>query len=69
MKTSELRQKNKDELAGIVAQNREKLAGLQFDMAGGKLKNLSQIRAAKLEIARALTLIGEADAKGGKETK
>ena len=56
MKTSELRQKNKQELAAILDEKLAKLAELRFDLAGGKVKNLKEFRQAKLDIARIKTL-------------
>jgi ribosomal protein L29 len=59
MKTSELRQKNKQELAAILDEKLAKLAELRFDLAGGKVKNLKEFRQAKLDIARIKTLQNE----------
>jgi len=59
MKTSELRQKNKEELSGILEERLAKLAELRFDLAGGKVKNLKEFRQAKLDIARIKTLQNE----------
>ncbi len=56
MKTSELRQKNNRELNQLLEERLIKLAGLKFDLAGGKVKNLKEIRQTKLDIARIKTL-------------
>ncbi len=56
MKTSELRQKNNQELNQLLEERLTKLAGLKFDLAGGKVKNLKEIRQTKLDIARIKTL-------------
>lgn len=56
MKISELRQKNIQELAGILEERLSKTAELRFDLAGGKVKNLKELRQAKLDIARIKTL-------------
>jgi large subunit ribosomal protein L29 len=56
MKITELRQKSKEELAGTLEGNREKLRQLRFDLAGGKVKNVREIRKIKKEIAQILTL-------------
>jgi LSU ribosomal protein L29P len=63
MKTSELRQKNKQELAAILDEKLAKLAELRFDLAGGKVKNLKEFRQAKLDIARIKTLQNETKEK------
>jgi ribosomal protein L29 len=62
MKASELRQKSEGELATILQQNYAKLTELNFDLAGGKIKSLKEVRSIKLDIARILTLQGEAKA-------
>jgi len=56
MKTSELRQKNRQELQALLEERLAKLAELRFDLAGGKVKNLKAVREAKLDIARIKTL-------------
>ena len=60
MKTSELRQKNTEELERLMLEKLAKMAELKFDLAGGKFKNLKEIRAIKLDVARILTLKAEA---------
>jgi len=60
MKTSELRQKNEQELNQLIEEKLSRLAELRFDLAGGKVKNLKEIRTAKLDIARIKTLQREA---------
>ncbi len=57
MKISELRQKSKEELQRLLIENRERLRGLGFDLASGKVKNVREIRGLKKEIARILTLL------------
>jgi large subunit ribosomal protein L29 len=56
MKTSELRQKSKEELQRFLQEKREKLRILRFDLASGKVKNVREIREIKKDIARILTL-------------
>ncbi|MFA6376677.1 MAG: 50S ribosomal protein L29 [Candidatus Paceibacterota bacterium] len=56
MKISELRQKNELELSRLMEENLSRLAELRFDLAGGKVKNLKEVRTAKLDIARIKTL-------------
>lgn len=54
---SELRQKSKEESQKLLQDLREKLRQLRFDLAGGKVKNVSEIRHIKKDIARILTLL------------
>ena len=44
-----------EELGKLVRERREKLRALQFDLAAGKVKNVSELRAVRKEIARLLT--------------
>ncbi len=57
MKIEELRKKTKEELQNILRDDREKLRQLRFDLVAGKVKNVREIRKAKEEIARILTLL------------
>lgn len=57
MRIAELRQKSKTELQKILAENREKLRQLRFDLAAGKIKNVREIRKTKKAIAQILTLL------------
>lgn len=57
MKIAELRQKSKNELEQLLRENREKARNLRFDLAGGKVKNVREIRRIKKDIARILTII------------
>jgi len=57
METSELRTKSKEELQKLLQDLREKLRQLRFDLAGGKVKNVSEIRHIKKDVARILTLL------------
>lgn len=57
MKTTELRQKSKDELRKILEDDREKLRQLRFDLSAGKVKNVKEVHNLKKEIARILTLL------------
>jgi large subunit ribosomal protein L29 len=57
MKVAELRQKSKSELEKILADNRERLRQLRFDLAAGKIKNVREIHLFKKDIARLLTLL------------
>jgi large subunit ribosomal protein L29 len=59
MKSAEIRQKPKEELLKNVKDYREKLRGLRFDLASGKVKNVKEIRNIKKDIARILTILKE----------
>ena len=41
----------------MLSQNRNRLLSLRFDLAGGRVKNVKEIREVKKDIARILTLI------------
>jgi len=66
MKIQELRQKSKNELQKFLQDLREKLRQLNFDLAGGKVKNVREIRQAKKDIARVLTLEKQENMKAKK---
>ncbi len=57
MRLSEIRQKSKTELQKILAEGRERLRQLRFDLSSGKIKNVREIRKTKREIAQILTLL------------
>ena len=62
MKKQEKEQfKNKSfsEFKKILADSRENLKKLKFDLAAGKVKNIRQIKETKKIIARALTILNE----------
>lgn len=62
MKKSNFQQlKNKPlpELTKQLEEYREKLRTLQFDLAQGKVKNVSEIKKIKKTIARILTIINQ----------
>ena len=63
MKITELRQKSKKELSGMLSEKRERLRILNFDLASGKIKNVREIRHIKKDIAQILTLLKLSDAK------
>jgi len=58
-KAIELRDLNEEELVGHIKNARRELLGLRFQHATGELENTSGLRAAKKEIARALTVASE----------
>jgi ribosomal protein L29 len=62
MKTKELRQKSAIELEKTLQDIREKLGSLNYDLAGGKVKNIKEIREISKDIAKILTLQAESRA-------
>lgn len=63
MKTKDLRQKTAAELEKLIQEKKERLGNLNFDLAGGKVKNIKEIRESKKDIAKILTLMKEAEGK------
>jgi len=59
MKIRELRKKSTKELKHNLSDLQEKLRELRFNLAGGKVKNIREIRQTKSDIARILTLLKE----------
>ena len=59
MKAREMRKKTKEELEKMEREERQKLQQLRFDLPGGKLKNVREIRQARRNIARIATLAGQ----------
>lgn len=59
MKIRELRRKSIKELEQNLNNLREKLRELRFNLAGGKVKNLKEIRQTKSDIAKILTILKE----------
>jgi len=45
------------ELQRLLREKRERLRQLRFDLAGGKVKNVREIRETKKDIARILTFL------------
>lgn len=54
--TAELREMNDEELARHLAESREELFNLRFQLAMGKQDNSSRVGQVRREVARALTL-------------
>ena len=52
-----LKEKSRDELQSMLQSERKQLQTLRFDLAAGKVKNVSAIRASRKAIARMLTFI------------
>ena len=59
MRARELRELSDDELDRRLADSRENLFNLRFQMATGALENTARIAIAKREIARILTVQAE----------
>jgi large subunit ribosomal protein L29 len=59
MKAKELRIKKETGLRKTLADLREKLRSLKFDLAAGKVKNVREIRQIKKDIAKILTILKE----------
>jgi large subunit ribosomal protein L29 len=59
MKTSELRQKTKEELNKNLIQEKEKLRNLRFGFELKKNKNVREMRKTKKNIAQILTILKE----------
>lgn len=59
MKAKELRAKTREELKKILEEAKESLYGFNLERVNRKLKNVSQIRKARHEIARILTILKE----------
>lgn len=53
----QLKNKAEAELQKDLKENREKLRGLKFDLAQGKVKNIREIRDIKKVIARVMTIL------------
>ncbi|HOK20609.1 MAG TPA: 50S ribosomal protein L29 [Candidatus Paceibacterota bacterium] len=57
MEFKELKTLPKSELEKLLAQNREKMKELRFNLAFGKVKDISEIKKTKKTIAQILTLL------------
>jgi large subunit ribosomal protein L29 len=55
------------ELLKMLKERRERLRSLRFDLAAGKVKNVSELRAVRKEIARLLTLLRLAETAEAKQ--
>lgn len=63
MKIKELKDKNINELKKLLSEKEEAIRMLRFDLATKQVKGTRQIRSAKRDVARILTLIREEDKK------
>lgn len=59
MKIKELKDKSQDELIKTLKEKRETVRQLRFDISSKQIKNVRDIRKAKKDIARILTLINQ----------
>jgi len=57
MKMKELKDKTQESLEKLLQEKREKLRQLRFELSQDKLKNVSEIKNIKKNIARVLTII------------
>jgi len=58
-KIKEFKRMVKGQLLEVLAEKREKLRQLRFDLSSGKVKNVREIREVKKDIARILGLLKE----------
>ena len=61
MSSQELKEKTRKELNQILADKRENLRKLRFNLASGKVKDVREIRKVRKDIARILTLLNKKD--------
>lgn len=59
MKKVEVQKKSKSDLKKLLANRRERLRFLRFNLAIGKIKNVREVREVKKDIARMLTKLKE----------
>ena len=62
-KPTDLKPKTAEELQKMVLEERVKLQQLRFDLPGGKVKNVREIRSTRRAIARILTVLKELEIK------
>ena len=59
MKIKELREKNSEELKKLLAEKREAVRKLRFEVAAKQTKNIRDIRNNKKDVAKILTILKE----------
>lgn len=59
MKTSELKQKSDKELAELLRETKAKSVELRFNVVGGNVKDVKDLRQSRSIIARVLTILKE----------
>lgn len=57
MKINDLNNKSKDELNQLLVDLRARILKLNFDLADNKVKDVSQVKKTKKDIARILTIM------------
>jgi len=57
LKSADLHNKTQEELNQLLAELRAKLLKLNFDLADNKVKDVSQIKKTKKDIARVMTIL------------
>lgn len=57
MKMKEIKEKSEKELQKLLGEKREKIRQLRFNLSGGKLKNVAEIKMIKKDIARISTFL------------
>jgi len=59
MKAQDIRKRTAPNIEKLLATNQEKIRQLRFDLVAGKVKNIKEIRHARRDIARMLTILKE----------
>lgn len=62
MKTSELKQKSDKELIELLRETKAKSVELRFNVVGGNVKDVKDLRQSRSIIARVLTIMKEREA-------
>lgn len=62
MKMLQLREKSKTDLADMLNERRVRLQELRFQLLGGKVKNIKELRSVKKDISRILMLLSHTNA-------
>lgn len=69
MKIRELHQKSKEELPKLLQEKRSRILSLRFDLAGGRVKNIRELRSTRKDIARILTILNQSNGNAKKTIK
>lgn len=59
MKTSDLKQKSDKELAELLRETKAKSVELRFNVVGGNIKDVKDLRESRATIARVMTILNE----------
>jgi large subunit ribosomal protein L29 len=65
---NEFKEKPMVEIEKEIATLRERLRGLKFDLAAGKVKNAKEVREVKRSIAQLLTFVNESKRNSNRKT-